>query len=114
MGNDVIPVKKQRIEWIDVLKCIAMYLVVISHSDPRKGSNNAYSYYLYSFHMPLFFVISGYLNNKNPKNEPLGRAVMRRCVAYGIPYVVFSVVAFGLKFVAASVVNSKLELGDCC
>ena len=51
--SDQTAAPKKRIEWIDVLKCIAMYLVVISHSDPRKGSNNAYSYYLLTFSLKL-------------------------------------------------------------
>ena len=47
-----------RLEWIDVLKCIGMFLVVIGHAS-KGGTPDTYRYYIYSFHMPLFFIISG-------------------------------------------------------
>lgn len=50
--------KNGRIEWIDVLKCVAMYLVVIGHAS-NSASVDSYRYYIYSFHMPLFLIVSG-------------------------------------------------------
>ena len=47
-----------RVEWLDVLKCIVMYLVVVAHIIPTMERNDI-GYYIYSFHMPLFFAISG-------------------------------------------------------
>ena len=49
---------KERIQWLDVLKCLTMLLVVIGHAVP-KDTADTLGYYLYSFHMPLFFMISG-------------------------------------------------------
>lgn len=48
----------ERLEWIDVLKCLGMLLVVIGHASEDSASDT-YRYYIYSFHMPLFFIISG-------------------------------------------------------
>lgn len=45
---------KQRIEWIDISKGIGMLLVIAGHTIALN-----YSYPLYSFHMPLFFLLSG-------------------------------------------------------
>lgn len=50
--------KKGRIEWLDVLRGLAMYLVVIGHAT-EEGTPDSYRFYIYSFHMPLFFMISG-------------------------------------------------------
>lgn len=47
-----------RVEWLDVLKCMIMYLVVVAHIIPTMERNEI-GYYIYSFHMPLFFAISG-------------------------------------------------------
>lgn len=47
-----------RLEWIDVLKCLGMLLVVVGHAS-HGGTPDTYRYYIYSFHMPLFFIISG-------------------------------------------------------
>ena len=63
--------KKERILYLDVLKAICIVLVVVGHCI-QYGSGNGYylekAYFenpmfifIYSFHMPLFALISGYL-----------------------------------------------------
>ena len=47
----------KRIEWIDIAKGIGIILVVIGHISQIKVLNDI----IYSFHMPLFFIISWYL-----------------------------------------------------
>ncbi|MGL5354984.1 MAG: acyltransferase family protein [Cetobacterium sp.] len=47
---------KDRIEYIDTLKGILIVLVVIGHT----GINPSIQKWIYSFHMPLFFIISGF------------------------------------------------------
>ena len=54
--------KKYRLLWVDVLKGIGMILVILGHI---YNQDNIMNYYINSFHMPLFFVISGYLFNFN-------------------------------------------------
>ena len=58
----------KRIEWIDIARGIAILFVIIGHS-----LGNYFSSYfanlIYVFHMPIFFVLSGYLyRRKNKKN----------------------------------------------
>lgn len=43
----------KRLKWIDVLKGIGMYLVILGHT--HFASRGV----IYAFHMPLFFLISG-------------------------------------------------------
>ena len=45
----------KRIAWIDMAKAIAILLMVIGH----EASGNIYTW-IFSFHMPLFFILSGY------------------------------------------------------
>lgn len=47
----------KRVEWIDTLRGVAMLFVVLGHAFVNK--NNRIRNYIYSFHMPLFFFISG-------------------------------------------------------
>lgn len=54
----------RRIEYIDTLKGIAIILVVMGHVvqfiwGDRYGSNQIIFIIIYSFHMPLFFFLSG-------------------------------------------------------
>jgi len=48
----------KRIEWLDVLKGIGIFFVVAGHF---YKSDDPVLVYIYSFHMPLFFFISGYV-----------------------------------------------------
>jgi fucose 4-O-acetylase-like acetyltransferase len=54
--------RKNRLNWIDWAKCIAISFVVFGHL-PQE----LYSFpktYIVTFHMPFFFIISGYLTKK--------------------------------------------------
>ena len=55
-GNKI----KTRKDWVDIVRGLAVTLVVIGHASP-----NAYTFFLVTspVKMPLFFVISGYLFN---------------------------------------------------
>ena len=48
---------KKRIEWIDFAKGITILLVIIGHTVPV--NNNIIRSTIFSFHMPLFFILSG-------------------------------------------------------
>ena len=50
---------KKRIDWIDIAKGIAIILVVYGHTTLPVIISKA----IYSFHMPLFFILSGLLSN---------------------------------------------------
>ena len=48
---------KNRTPWIDVVKGLGMFLVVLGHISKDEMAVD----WIYSFHMPLFFFLSGYL-----------------------------------------------------
>ena len=49
----------QRIEQIDYAKAIGIIMVVVGHVGSLITNNVQLVKYIYSFHMPLFFIISG-------------------------------------------------------
>lgn len=53
--------KTGRIKWIDVAKGICIFLVVFGHCITREGTGKVVflNRLIYSFHMPLFFILSG-------------------------------------------------------
>ena len=51
--------RSNRIEWIDLCKAIGIFLVVFTHRDTTVVS----SVYIFGFHMPLFFFLSGVVFN---------------------------------------------------
>lgn len=89
-----------RLHWLDVVKGIAIILVVMGHVTSNyindnnieiAGSFRILHSFIYSFHMPLFMFISGYLFSSSLMKDYKTTA-LSKLIAYGIPYVVFSVV----------------------
>lgn len=55
-----------RISYIDQLKGIAILLVVLGHVIGYNNCENSFLWrFIYSFHMPLFMFISGYVCSPN-------------------------------------------------
>lgn len=52
---------KKRLVWVDLAKVIVIILMIIGHSVPFKSTLYVL---IFSFHMPFFFIISGYTSRK--------------------------------------------------
>ena len=86
---------------IIILRGIAFWLVLIGHSFPDSsyGFSNPYSEFLsdfiQSFHMPLFFIISGFCMNKLLCSEEISikAELIKRCKRLMLPYCFFSYIA---------------------
>ena len=76
----------KRIGWVDIARGIGIFLVVIGHvsQNPYLGK------VIYSFHMPLFFILSGYLY-KNIKNLSLKEFVRKKAKSILVPYFIFGI-----------------------
>lgn len=80
-----------RIHWIDWSKCLLMYLVVLAHyGNIGVSVDNLICH----FHMPAFFIISGYLH------KPLGvkNSFVKNIKRLLVPAVLFSVLCWGFYF----------------
>lgn len=78
----------QRIEWVDILKGIAILLVVVGHTEYAEGASNPGKTLIYSFHMALFFMLSGYTAALSLSRHPhLGRFIWRRFLSIMVPYI---------------------------
>ncbi len=56
---------QERIKWVDNLKGFAILLVILGHSLQyfyRDFNNSHLANFIYSFHMPLFFALSGFVS----------------------------------------------------
>ncbi|MBQ5561171.1 MAG: acyltransferase family protein [Lachnospiraceae bacterium] len=76
---------KQRNTTMDVAKALAMLAVIIGHTK----YNDNLRMVLYAFHLPVFFIISGYFFNIK---ESFSRFFIKKTKAYVIPYVSFSLI----------------------
>ena len=111
---------KTREKWVDDVKVIACILVALGHffmSMVQAGilpDSNLHEWFIttiYYFHVPLFFICSGYLYQKFSKVNSVGRwcrNVVKKGVALGVPYVFFSTATWILKKVFSSSVNNQI------
>lgn len=120
--------EKQRLDWIDSLKGFAIICVVIGHVvkgliddhmfiDCSTWMNNTYNI-IYSFHMPLFFVISGFLFNlayikKTSNNTQIKTASYKRqLINLIILYIVYSILLGVSKMALPGAVNKQVSFKD--
>lgn len=89
-----------RLAWVSFLQVFAIILVVIGHSFYHHEDNLVYEW-IYSFHMPLFFFISGYLLQYSVKRsgKPLGkyfgvRVLAKKAKRLLLPYWLISSLVF--------------------
>lgn len=83
----------KRVEWIDILKGIGIIYVVIGHAN----NNQMLSRYINSFHMPLFFLISGYLFNHS-KYENIIIFIKKKFKTLILPYCIFAIIGMVFQF----------------
>lgn len=76
---------KKRIEWIDMAKGYGIILVVMGHCF-NKGS--IIHNWIFSFHMPLFFILSGYCFCID-KYDSIAKVISRKFRTLIIPYIKF-------------------------
>lgn len=116
---------KTREKWVDDVKVIACILVVLGHffQSMTKANilseNDLYEWFnttIYYFHVPLFFICSGYLYQKYSKVNSVGswyRNIAKKVLALGVPYATFTTATWVLKKMFSSSVNDQIGgLGD--
>ncbi|MDD5165871.1 MAG: acyltransferase family protein [Candidatus Omnitrophica bacterium] len=79
----------KRIGWLDTLKAIGIFFVLLAHH----GINPKISKYIYSFHMPLFFFVSGYLFDFE-RHRKFKEFILMRSRSLVVPYFIFSFITF--------------------
>lgn len=82
---------KERINWIDVARGIGILLVIYGHG----LAATPLRYVIYSFHMPLFFFLSGLIFHKR-KNERYIVILKKDLKRILIPYFIFAFMSFFL------------------
>lgn len=73
--------RTKRLDWIDVAKGIAIILVIVGHTVPNPSPLR---HAIFSFHMPVFFILAGYTFRPKPWRELLSGSVSRLLVPYVI------------------------------
>ena len=94
-----------RIAWLDAAKGIAIILVVLGHIVQNYTEHISFAFQLiYSFHMPAFFVFSGYLINED---APFLLYVKKKVKSLLLPYLVFATILFIYDVLSDILINKN-------
>ena len=111
---------RTREKWVDDVKVIACILVVLGHffQSMTKANilpeNDLYQWFnttIYYFHVPLFFICSGYLYQKYSRVNSVGswcKNVAKKALALGIPYATFTTATWVLKKLFSGSINDQI------
>ncbi len=86
---------KKRIDWIDLTKGFAILLLIFAHCMEYYSVENGIKIFLlpliYSFHVPLFFFVSGFLFNPSKQKNffELLKKILKTII---LPYITFAVI----------------------
>ncbi|OZA27614.1 MAG: hypothetical protein B7X93_08785 [Hydrogenophilales bacterium 17-61-9] len=83
--------RMKRLTHVDTMKAIGIVLVVIGHSP---GLNPFIKNVIYSFHMPLFFFISGVLLSEQKMSMTYRENLSSLWKGLGIPYLFFFLISY--------------------
>ena len=93
------PEKASRLIFIDITKAFAIILVVVGHWNP----DNAPVWWaetvnvIYTFHMPLFLAMSGYLYMHTHKAQSYLHLVRKKILRLMLPYLIVSLIIILIK-----------------
>jgi acyltransferase len=81
---------KRRIAWVDALKVFGIVSVVLGHFASPLGP------FIYSFHMPLFFIISGFFMKADKAFKLFAMKNLRKLM---LPYLIFAIIGLGIEII---------------
>ena len=93
MNNTLI----NRMQWLDVAKGITIILMVLGHTSIPKLVSD----FIWAFHMPLFFIASGWCTNW--KREGVCKFITKKVNSLLLPFVVYSVIVLSINLLTGGV-----------
>lgn len=86
---------QNRISYIDMAKGIGIFLVVLGHSD---FSSEGFITWISSFHMPLFFILSGMLlSHTHASEQTMTFLLKKKTKTILLPYLTFSILSIAFS-----------------
>jgi fucose 4-O-acetylase-like acetyltransferase len=110
-----------RYEWVDYAKAIGILLVVYGHvarglvSAGLMLDSTLHEYVdsiIYTFHMPLFFFLSGLFLITSFQSKGVGKTLGSKVDTIVYPYVLWSLLQGGVEFVLSAHTNGNVSLGE--
>lgn len=87
---------------LDITKGLGIIFMVLGH---LHFSDEVFNLYIYAFHMPLFFIVSGMLFNQE---RPVASTIRSRAKALLIPYLFFGGI-YGVIYITNCIISNDQE-----
>ena len=98
-----------RIIWIDVAKAIGIFAIYVGHISTTEGVQCMP--FVWSFHVALFFLISGFSEAISSKEMGFGRFLVKKIKTLFIPWLTFALVSIAIHFVKMGYSGTELIKG---
>lgn len=93
-----------RLDEIDILKSIGIILMIMGHI----GFGSVFDYYIHSFHMPMFYFISGFLYKRSKLS--FKDFVKKKVKSLIIPYIVFAIFHLLIWYLLCIILNNPIDI----
>lgn len=90
---------KQRIEYLDIFRAVGIVLMIMGHV----GFGKVFNFYIHAFHMPMFFLLSGYFFKSDEKVKDFFQKKIKTLI---IPYIFFGI----MHYILYCIINKGLEI----
>lgn len=111
---------KERLSSLDFIRGIMMLLVVFGHSLILLTKEDVINTriieviigFIYSFHMPVLFALSGYvsaINKKTIKKTILKKEIIKNIISLYIPYLIMTYLYFIERLIASKIMHFSLN-----
>ncbi len=98
----------KREKYIDIAKGIAAILVIVGHCE---FTNETILTWIYSFHMPLFFMINGFFIKNSIKNLSFKDYTKKKVKTILVPYLILSIPLY-ITYILKAKKYNKLYIGN--
>lgn len=103
---------KNRIEWVDCAKGLAIILVVYGHALTYFSPNfDNFVHVVYSFHMPLFFALTGYVSAYSYDGSDFCLFFKKKINALMKPYFLYAIILLFFKILKSYLSGSTANGG---
>lgn len=104
MGNRILTHVGGRLDYIDIAKSLGMLTIIWGHVRLGDWSNA----FVYAWHIPLFFVLSGMVFDKN-RYANFSSFLLKKVKSLLIPYVIFSFLTWVIWAVFSFIVQAPIQ-----
>ncbi len=109
---------KDRLDWVDLAKGFGIILVVYGHvARGLSSAGQSFVFFrqidnaIYAFHMPLFFLLSGYFFTKSAQ-KGVALYIKSKLGTILYPYLIWSLLQIGVQFLASNYINGSVSFFD--